>query len=418
MAEPVWFHIDVNSAFLSWTAAYRTLVEGRTPDLREIPSVIANDKNLRTSIVLAKSTPAKKYGVKTGEPLGMARDKCPNLVVAEPDYALYVSSSRRLMALLREVSPVVEQYSIDEAWVDMTGMEGLYGPPVLAAQHLRDRIFSTLGFTVNIGISCNKLLAKMAGELEKPNKVITLFPQELSRKLWPLPVGALYSVGRATASKLTASQIRTIGDLAKTDLTRVQKLVGVKMGKLIHDYANEMDSSPVLAEPEAVKGYGNSVTLEEDVTDTAQANKILLALCDSVASRMRADGRRCSCVTVTIRGNDFRNKSHQRKLPEPTDVTAEVFALSKTLFSELWDGYTPLRLLGVTLGDISDNETVQLSMFQDDQKDRARKLDQTVDQLRSKFGVTAISRGSVTDATKRVGRKYKAQLEEDKPKQP
>ena len=172
----------------------------------------------------------------------------------------------------------------------------------------------------------------------------------------------------------------------------------------------------VLAEPEAVKGYGNSVTLEEDVTDTAQANKILLALCDSVASRMRADGRSCSCVTVTIRGNDFRNKSHQRKLPEPTDVTAEVFALSKTLFSELWDGYTPLRLLGVTLGDVSDNETVQLSMFQDDQKDRARKLDQTVDQLRSKFGVTAISRGSVTDATKRVGRKYKAQLEEDKPK--
>mgnify|MGYP001062366282 CR=1 FL=1 len=197
-----------------------------------------------------------------------------------------------------------------------------------------------------------------------------------------------------------------------------KKLVGVKMGKLIHDYANGMDSSPVLAEPEAVKGYGNSVTLEEDVTDTAQANKILLALCDSVASRMRADGRRCSCVTVTIRGNDFRNKSHQRKLPETTDVTAEVFALSKTLFSELWDGYTPLRLLGVTLGDVSDNETVQLSMFQDDQKDRARKLDQTVDQLRSKFGVTAISRGSVTDATKRVGRKYKAQLEEDKPKQP
>jgi len=195
----------------------------------------------------------------------------------------------------------------------------------------------------------------------------------------------------------------------------VQKLVGVKMGKLIRDYANGMDSSPVLAEPEAVKGYGNSVTLEEDVTDTAQANKILLALCDSVASRMRADGRRCSCVTVTIRGNDFRNKSHQRKLPEPTDVTAEIFALSKTLFAELWDGHTPLRLLGVTLGDVSDNETVQLSMFQDDQKDRARKLDQTVDQLRSKFGVTAISRGSVTDATKRVGRKYKAQLEEDKP---
>ena len=414
MAEPVWFHIDVNSAFLSWTAAYRTLVEGRSPDLRDIPAVIANDKNLRTSIVLAKSTPAKKYGVKTGEPLGMARDKCPNLVVAEPDYALYVASSRRLMALLREVSPVVEQYSIDEAWVDMTGMAGLYGPPVLAAQHLKDRIFRTLGFTVNIGVSCNKLLAKMAGELEKPNKVITLFPQELERKLWPLPVGSLFSVGRSTAEKLTAARIRTIGDLAQADLAYIQRLTGVKLGKLIHDYANGIDDAPVLSEPEAVKGYGNSVTLEQDVTTPAQANQILLALCDSVASRMRADSRRCACVTVTIRGNDFRNRSHQRRLPEPTDVTAELYAMSRTLFSELWDGVTPLRLLGVTLNDLCGDDAVQLSLFRDEKKERARKLDQTVDQLRGKFGVTAISRGSVTDASRRVGRKYKAELDPDK----
>ena len=412
----VIFHVDVNSAFLSWSAAYRVRVLGEREDLRDIPSAVAGERAERHGIILAKSIPAKKCGVKTGEQIFLAQQKCPGLKLVPPDYALYVQASRRFIALLREFAPVVEQYSIDEAWADLSGTEGLYGSPVAAAELLRTRIREELGFTVNIGISSNKLLAKMAGEFEKPDKVHTLFPEEVPQKLWPLPVGALYSVGRATAIKLTVSQIRTIGDLAKTDLSRVQKLVGVKMGKLIRDYANGIDSSPVLAEPEAVKGYGNSVTLEEDVTDTAQANKILLALCDSVASRMRADGRRCSCVTVTIRGNDFRNKSHQRKLPEPTDVTAEVFALSKTLFSELWDGYTPLRLLGVTLGDVSDNKTVQLSMFQDDQKDRARKLDQTVDQLRSKFGVTAISRGSVTDATKRVGRKYKAQLEEDKPK--
>ena len=346
----------------------------------------------------------------------MALRKCPQLVLAKPDFALYTRNSKAFIAICRRFAPVVEQVSIDECFLDMTGTSLLYPDPIAIAHTIKDTILSELGFTVNVGIAPNKLLAKMASDFEKPNKVHTLFADEIPQKLWSLPVGELYSVGRATASKLTASQIRTIGELAQTDLFRLQKLVGVKMGKLIHDYANGMDSSPVLAEPEAVKGYGNSVTLEEDVTDTAQANKILLALCDSVASRMRADGRRCSCVTVTIRGNDFRNKSHQRKLPEPTDVTAEIFALSKTLFAELWDGYTPLRLLGVTLGDISDNETVQLSMFQDDQKDRARKLDQTVDQLRSKFGVTAISRGSVTDATKRVGRKYKAQLEEDKPK--
>ena len=409
------FHIDVNSAYLSWTSV-ENLKTGNGPDLREIPAIIGGDQKTRHGVVLAKSIPAKKFGIHTGEPVVNALKKCPNLVMAPPNHDLYHAYSCRMMDFLHSLTPDIEQVSIDECFLDFTGISHRYPSPYTAARYIKDEIHSRFGFTVNVGISSNKLLAKMASDFEKPDKVHTLFPDEIPQKLWPLPVGALYSVGRATASKLTASQIRTIGDLAKTNLTRVQKIVGVKMGKLIHDYANGMDSSPVLAEPEAVKGYGNSVTLEEDVTDTAQANKILLALCDSVASRMRADGRRCSCVTVTIRGNDFRNKSHQRKLPEPSDVTAEVFALSKTLFSELWDGYTPLRLLGVTLGDVSDNETVQLSMFQDDQKDRARKLDQTVDQLRSKFGVTAISRGSVTDATKRVGRKYKAQLEEDKPK--
>ena len=169
-----------------------------------------------------------------------------------------------------------------------------------------------------------------------------------------------------------------------------------------------------MAEPEAVKGYGNSVTLEQDVTTPAQANQILLALCDSVASRMRADSRRCTCVTVTIRGNDFRNRSHQRRLPEPTDVTAELYALSRVLFSELWDGVTPLRLLGVTLNDLCGDDAVQLSLFHDEKKERARKLDHAIDQLRGKFGITAISRGSVTDASRRVGRKYKA---ESDPKQ-
>ena len=414
MEERLIFHVDVNSAFLSWEAARR--VKEGLPDLREIPSCIGGDPKSRRGIVVAKSIPAKKYGVTTGEPVALALRKCPDLVCVPGDFALFDRCSRAFKKICASYAPVMESFSIDEVFLDMSGTHLIYPDPVAVAHEIKDKIRDELGFTVNVGIGTNKLLAKMASDFEKPNKVHTLFASEIPQKLWPLPVGALYSVGRATASKLTASQIRTIGELAQTDLFRLQKLVGVKMGKLIHDYANGMDSSPVLAEPEAVKGYGNSVTLEEDVTDTAQANKILLALCDSVASRMRADGRRCSCVTVTIRGNDFRNKSHQRKLPEPTDVTAEVFALSKTLFAELWDGYTPLRLLGVTLGDVSDNETVQLSMFQDDQKDRARKLDQTVDQLRSKFGVTAISRGSVTDATKRVGRKYKAQLEEDKPK--
>lgn len=194
------------------------------------------------------------------------------------------------------------------------------------------------------------------------------------QKLWPLPSVRLFSVGRSTAEKLTAARIRTIGDLAQADLAYIQRLTGVKLGKLIHDYANGIDDAPVLSEPEAVKGYGNSVTLEQDVTTQAQANQILLALCDSVASRMRADSRRCACVTVTIRGNDFRNRSHQRRLPEPTDVTAELYAMSRTLFSELWDGVTPLRLLGVTLNDLCGDDAVQLSLFRDEKTERAASL--------------------------------------------
>ena len=218
MAERIIFHIDVNSAFLSWTAAYRCRVLGESFDLREVPSVIAGQKDSRRSIVLAKSTSAKKYGIKTGEPLGMARDKCPDLVVAEPDYELFISASRALMALLRDVSPVVEQFSIDEAWVDMTGTERLYGSPVFAAHWLKEKIKQELGFTVNIGVSSNKMLAKMAGELEKPDKVLTLFPWEIEEKLWPLPVGELFYVGRASERKLRQMGIRTIGQLAHADV--------------------------------------------------------------------------------------------------------------------------------------------------------------------------------------------------------
>ena len=237
MAERIIFHIDVNSAFLSWTAAYRVRVLGETFDLRTVPSVIAGDRKSRHSIILAKSAPAKKYGIQTGEPLGKAMEKCPQLVVAEPDYALYVTASQSLIALLREYSPEVEQFSIDEAWVDMTGTTGLYGPPVLAANRLRERIREELGFTVNIGISCNKLLAKMAGDFEKPDKTHTLFPGEIPTKLWTLPVRELFMVGRMTEQKLRLMGITTIGALANADPAFLRQRLG-KQGEIVWQFAN------------------------------------------------------------------------------------------------------------------------------------------------------------------------------------
>ena len=301
MQQRLIFHVDVNSAFLSWEAARR--VAAGEPDLRAIPSAIGGDRDKRTGIILAKSIPAKKFGVTTGEPVGMALRKCPQLVLAPPDFALYTRNSRAFIAICRRFAPVVEQVSIDECFLDMTGTHLLYPDPLAIAHQIKDAIFSELGFTVNVGISENKLLAKMASDFEKPDKVHTLFPAEIPQKLWPLPVGDLLSVGRALAEKLTAARIRTIGDLARTDLAYLQKLTGVRTAALLHDYACGVDPSPVLAEPEAVKCYGNSTTLEQDVTTVPQANQVLLALCDSVAARLRADGRRCLCLTVTAPTN-------------------------------------------------------------------------------------------------------------------
>lgn len=220
---------------------------------------------------------------------------------------------------------MVEQYSIDEAWVDMTGTTGLYGPPVLAAQHLKDRIFRTLGFTVNIGVSCNKLLAKMAGELEKPNKVITLFPQELSRKLWPLPVGELFMVGRATTPKLQAMGIRTIGDLAKADPAFLIRKLG-KQGGVLWQFANGKDAGVISSAPAQNKGYSNAVTTPRDVTDFSYADQVLLSLCETVGTRLRRDEQAGSCLTIHLRTSAFENWSHQRQLSNATNVTQELYA--------------------------------------------------------------------------------------------
>lgn len=393
MAERVIFHIDVNSAFLSWTAAWRVHVLGSSVDLREIPAVIANHANVRTSIVLAKSIPAKKCGVKTGEPLGMARDKCPGLVVAEPDYELYVTASRKLISLLQSVSPCVEQYSIDEAWVDMTGTQGLYGPPVLAAEQLKARIRNQLGFTVNIGVSSNKLLAKMAGDFEKPDKVHTLFPSELADKLWPLGVRELFMIGPTTERKLAQMGIRTIGELAHADPVFLRKKLG-KQAQTLWQFANGRDSAALSPAADANKSYGNAMTTPSDVTDFSQAQQVLLSLCETVGMRLRRDGQAGACVTVQLRDKNFSSWSRQQMLSSVTNVTAELYDAACRILRLMWNEDAPLRQLGVQVTRLSDARCRQCSLF--DQADYARleKLDTAVDAIREKFGEQAIIRGT------------------------
>lgn len=394
MADRVIFHVDANSAFLSWSAAYRVKVLGEKQDLREIPSVVAGDKESRHSIILAKSGPAKKFGIQTGEPLFLALEKCPDLVVVPPDYQLYVEASRHFVAMLRQFSPVVEQYSIDEAWVDMTGTRRLFGDPRLAAEQMRQRIWEELGFTVNVGISSNKLLAKMAGDFEKPNKVHTLFPEEMEEKFWPLPVRNLFLVGNATENKLKRMGIYTIGQLAQTEEKLLKHRLG-KHGQTIWHFANGRNAELVAPEPAENKGYGNSITTAQDITTRESSYQVLLSLCETVAMRMRKDGKCGSCLSIHLRTNAFEHASHQKMLIGATNVTGEIFREACKLMDEAWDGVTPLRQLGVQMTRLSCELYQQYDLFSGMspvQYEKRLRLDETVDALRDKFGEDIIRR--------------------------
>ncbi len=390
MADPLIFHVDVNSAFLSWESAERLKKNPDALDLRTINAVIGGDEEKRHGVVLAKSLPAKKYGIMTGEPLSHARQKCPNLTIVPPNHALYAEYSKSFIKILEEVAPGIEQCSIDEAFCDMTGTTRLYGDPILFAHQLKDRIYRELGFTVNIGISTNKLLAKMASDFKKPNLVHTLFPEEIPTKLWPLPVGDLFGIGKSTAKKLHALGITTIGELAhanKQMLTSVFKT----QGEAMWNSANGIASSEVAYIAPANKGYGNSVTLPYDVTDTDTAHHILLSLCETVGARIRSDNAFIGVVQVQIVNCDFEHTSRQTTLPSSTNVTEKIYDCAEKLFDQAWD-HTPIRLLGVSTSKATNESYEQYNLFDQDKYERLSKLNQAVDKIRARYGDDAITR--------------------------
>ena len=256
----------------------------------------------------------------------------------------------------------------------------------------------------------------MASDFEKPDKVHTLFDFEIKEKLWNLPVRELFTVGASTAEKLERACVNTVGELAGLDIAILKSIVGAKLGEQLHAFANGIDDSEVLDCPERAKGYSNSTTLAEDITSIEDAHNILLALADATASRMRFDGARAYCVSVTLRSNDFKDRSHQKKLNEATDITGEIFGVCKVLFSELWDRRTPIRLLGVALTDITYEDDIQMSFFGDDKKEKARAVDKAVDDIRNRFGTGTIVRGGAYLSSTEVGKKHKAQIELKKDK--
>ena len=398
MFDKIIFHVDVNSAFLSWEAA-RRVADGE-PDLRLIPSAIGGDRDKRTGVILAKSIPAKRFGVTTGEPVAMALRKCPQLVLAKPDFALYTRNSKAFIAICRRFAPVVEQVSIDECFLDMTGTNLLYPNPIAIAHTIKDTILSELGFTVNVGIAPNKLLAKMASDFEKPNKVHTLFASEIPQKLWPLPVRELFMLGPATERRLNRIGIHTIGELAQADPELVLHYLN-KPGLALWHSANGRCSEELLPQPEANKGYGNSTTLPADVTTEAGAQRVLLSLCETVAMRLRRDGKAARCISVSLRSADFVTFSHQTMLREAVHGTEGLFRCACRVFAEAWDGQTPLRQLGVQATRLEEPQPRQLDLFAvGGAQQYARKaiLDGTVDALREKYGEGVIRRARFTGA--------------------
>ena len=381
------------------------------PDLREIPSCIGGDPKSRRGIVVAKSIPAKKYGVTTGEPVSMALRKCPELVCVPGDFALFETCSRAFKKICASYAPVMESFSIDEVFLDMSGTQKIYPDPVKLACEIKDRIREELGFTVNIGIGTNKLLAKMASDFEKPDKVHTLFPAEIPTRMWPLPVRDLLFLGKASEQKLIKAGIKTIGEMARYPETEIQRLLGEKTGHQLYEYANGRDDSPVRGEREEAKGYSAETTTEEDIMTYEQAFSLLLAQCDVVAARMRKDGKKCSCVSVTYRMLDFRTRSHQKKLGNPTDVTEEIFVQVKNLLYECWQ-CQPLRLIGVALTDLTSDDFRQMSLFENTENhEKQKKVDGVVDDIRKRFGNGMIVRGSTMNTAGQVARKAKAQME-------
>lgn len=388
----VIFHVDVNSAFLSWEAVYRIHHLGSKQDLRKMVSAVGGDMAMRHGIILAKSIPSKKYNIKTGESIVEARQKCPDLFLVPPNYGLYERCSKAFVEILNEYSPDVEQYSIDECYMDMTGTGSIWGDPVDAANVIRNRIRDELGFTVNVGISENKLLAKMASDFKKPDFVHTLWHHEIEKKMWQLPISDLFFVGRATEKKLHALGINTIGQLAKTDLDMLRYHLK-KHGEVIWQFANGNDVSVVQSVPEKNKGYGNSTTIPFDVTEEGVAKLVLLALAETVGTRLRAAGVKAEVIAVGIKNSDFEYASHQRPLFNATNITKEIYGYAAQLFDELWDG-KPIRHLGIHTSRIRDGYDMrQINMFDIDiDYKKLERLDSTVDSIRKRYGIDSVKR--------------------------
>ncbi len=382
-------HVDVNNAFLSWTAV-EMLKNGAEVDIRTIPAIIGGDEEKRKGIVLAKSNPAKKYGIKTAEPVYFAKQKCPHLEIYPSNFKIYRKYSNDLYKILCEYTNKIERFSIDECFLDITNFLPNGKTDLDIAYEIHSRVKQELGFTVNIGVAPNKLLAKMASDFEKPDKIHTLYEVEIPTKMWPLPIADLFMVGKRSLPKLEQLGIKTIGDLASRKKENMEKLFG-KFGKTIWEYANGIDLSEVNSEPEEPKCIGNSATLPKDLNNIEKIEEVLLALTEQTTYRLRKHNLLTSTIGVQIRTSEFKNYSHQKTLLTPTDSTKIIYDTAKKVLKELYKGES-IRLIGIKVDKLTSPNAQQISLFDTPKNEKQQKLDKTLDNIKEKYGYNSVTR--------------------------
>ena len=393
-------HVDVNNAFLSWTAL-EMLKNGSKVDIRTEPCIIGGDEENRRGIVIAKSMKAKEYGIVTAETTYSAKSKCPWIKIYKGlKHSQYKEYSNELYNLLREYTDIIERFSIDECFLDMT--QHLKGRTLLEiGKEINIRAKKELGFTVNVGVAHNKLLAKMASDFKKPDRVHTLFENEIESKMWNLPVSELFMLGKKTVPKLNSMGINTIGDLAKYDRYEIIKKFG-KHGNLLWQYANGIDNSEVKYIKELPKSIGHSITLPEDITKIDKLEPILLTLTEHIAFKLRKYNLLANTVNLQLRTNQFKNFSHQKKLLYSTASTKEIYKTAKELLIEMYKKEIPIRLIGIKVGNLVNKEEQQISFFSNNCVQDNEKLDKVVDEIKSKFGFDSITLAGALETSKDI----------------
>lgn len=389
MEKRIIFHIDVNNAFLSWSAV-KLLNNGYKIDIRKIPSIIGGDESKRRGIVLAKSPIAKKYGIKTAETLYSARKKCPKLKVFSPDYEWYYKQSRLFHNYLKQYSPNILKYSVDEAFIDFTGTKYMYNDYIKLAYKIKDDIKSKFGFTVNVGIANNMLCAKMASDFQKPDRVHTLFRDEVKTKMWPLPIEDLFMVGKSSSKILRTIGINTIGDLANCDI-RILKKHFKNQAQFLLDSANGIDYSKVEKSISKTESISTTETLIKDISDKEELKDILFRQTDDVSRQLRKKEKYCNVVAIIYKNNNFESYTKQIKLDNATNDTNEIYKVVLHLLNISFRG-EPIRLIGVRLADLSSDRVEQISLFDKEIKKDSTSADfqKVVDSLNSKFGSNSV----------------------------